>query len=306
MTMEKANLASLAAAGAAILWAVSGVCGKVLLSSTLSPAQLVFYRSAVGSGLLLAGLLAQKRTHLKINLHDLPYLIALGVLGLALTQFAYYGAIQAMSVGLAILLQYLAPLWILLYERLWIKMPLTPSKVLALIAALLGCLLVCVPTSGRPIVSTYGLSLGIASGVFFATYGLMSQRALRTYSEVTVLFYSLLFTALFWGGLTSSGWESLIKLGNGKVWMILYVAVFGTLLPFFLFILALRHLQASQVGIITTLEPVVAATIAWIYLGDRLTAFQIVGGVLVLIAILMLRIKKVPRFFPTGLFQFLI
>jgi drug/metabolite transporter (DMT)-like permease len=88
--------------------------------------------------------------------------------------------------------------------------------------------------------------------------------------------------------------------------MILYVTVFGTLLPFFLFILALRHLQASQVGIITTLEPVVAATIAWIYLGDRLTAFQIVGGLLVLIAILMLRIKKVPRFFPTGLFQFLI
>jgi drug/metabolite transporter (DMT)-like permease len=306
MSMEKANLAHLAAAGAAILWAISGVVGKVLLSGSLSPGQLVFYRSALGSGLLLAGLLAEKRTLLKINLHDLPYLILLGVLGLALTQFAYYGAIQAMSVGLAILLQYLAPLWIVLYERFWIKMPLTSSKVLALVVAILGCLLVCVPTSGKTTVSTYGLFLGIASGVFFATYGLMSQRALRTYSEVTVLFYSLLFTALFWGWVTSSGWTPLGGLGNGKVWMILYVTVFGTLLPFFLFILALRHLQASQVGIITTLEPVVAATIAWIYLGDRLTAFQIVGGVLVLIAILMLRIKKVPRFFPTGLFQFLI
>jgi drug/metabolite transporter (DMT)-like permease len=207
-----------------------------------------------------------------------------------------------MSVGLAILLQYLAPLWILLYERLWKKMPLTSSKVLALILAILGCLLVCVPTSGSTTVSTYGLSLGIASGVFFATYGLMSQRALRAYSEVTVLFYSLLFTALFWGWVTSDGWAPLAKLGNGKVWMILYVAVFGTLLPFFLFILALKHLEASQVGIITTLEPVVAATLAWIYLGESLTAFQIAGGLLVLMGILMLRVKKVPRFFPTYLY----
>jgi drug/metabolite transporter (DMT)-like permease len=306
MSMEKANLAPLAAAGAATLWAISGVVGKMLLSGSLSPGQLVFYRSALGSGLLLAGLLAQKRTLLKINLHDLPYLVLLGVLGLALTQFAYYGAIQAMSVGLAILLQYLAPLWILLYERLWIKMPLTSSKVLALVVAILGCLLVCVPTSGRPTVSSYGLLLGIASGVFFATYGLMSQRALRSYSEVTVLFYSLLFTALFWGLLSSSGWAPLVGLGNGKVWMILYVAVFGTLLPFFLFILALKHLEASQVGIITTLEPVVAATIAWIYLGDRLTVFQIAGGLLVLIAILMLRVKKAPRVFSISLLQFLI
>jgi drug/metabolite transporter (DMT)-like permease len=300
--MKKSNLSPLAAAGAAILWAISGVFGKILLAGSLSPAQLVFYRSALGSGLLLAGLLAQKRALLKISLHDLPYLILLGILGLALTQFAYYGAIQAMSVGLAILLQYLAPLWILLYERLWKKMPLTSSKVLALILAILGCLLVCVPTSGSTTVSTYGLSLGIASGVFFATYGLMSQRALRAYSEVTVLFYSLLFTALFWGWVTSDKWAPLGKVGNAKVWMILYVAVFGTLLPFFLFILALKHLEASQVGIITTLEPVVAATLAWIYLGESLTAFQIAGGLLVLMGILMLRVKKVPRFFPTYLY----
>ncbi|PYV88218.1 MAG: hypothetical protein DMG05_15970, partial [Acidobacteria bacterium] len=282
MTRTKSSLGLPAALAAATLWAIAGVFGKILMRSGLSPAQLVFYRSALGSAVLLIVLFFGNRIRLKIALHDLPFLISLGILGLALTQYTYYGAIQLMNVGLAILLEYLAPLWILLFERLWLKQPLTPAKILALLLALLGCSLVSAEAAGDARISAHGLFLGIASGVCFAAYGLMSQKALKSYQEITVLFYSLLFTALFWRLVTSNHWAALQRLDNFKIGLILYVAILGTVVPFFLFVFALRHLEASQVGIASTLEPAVAAVIAWLYLGERLTPLQIMGGFFVL------------------------
>jgi DME family drug/metabolite transporter len=292
MTCTKSTLGLSAAIAAATLWAVAGVFGKILMASGLSPAQLVFYRSALGSTLLLIVLLFGNRSLLRVALHDLPFLISLGVLGLALTQYTYYGAIQSMNVGLAILLEYLAPLWIVLFERLWLKQPLAPAKILALLLALLGCSLVSVQTAGDARVSAYGLFLGIASGVCFAVYGLMSQKALKSYQEITVLFYSLLFTALFWRLVGSNHWASFQRLDNFKIGLVLYVAVLGTVVPFFLFVFAVKHLGASQVGIASTLEPLVAAVIAWIHLGERLTPLQMVGGFFVLSAIAALSLKR--------------
>ena len=77
--------------------------------------------------------------------------------------------------------------------------------------------------------------------------------------------------------------------------MILYVAVFGTIFPYLLFMRAMKHLSASSTGIISTLEPVVAAVIAWIFLQERLTGLQVVGGLCVLLAIVILQKGSVTR-----------
>ncbi|MSO23173.1 MAG: EamA family transporter [Acidobacteria bacterium] len=71
--------------------------------------------------------------------------------------------------------------------------------------------------------------------------------------------------------------------------MILYLAVFGTIFPYLLFMHALKHLSASQTGIISTLEPVAAAVIAWILLHENLTRLQLSGGLCVLLAIVILQ-----------------
>ena len=295
MPARKLGWAFAAAAGAATLWSISGVFGKILMAGAVSPSQLVFYRSALGSFLLLTFLLTTNWTLLRVALHDLPFLIALGVLGLALTQFLYYAAIQSMNVGLAILLEYLAPFWILLFEHFRLKKPLSRAKILAALLAFSGCVLVSLPFTGGTTTSPKGLLFGIGAGICFAAYSLMSQKALRSYSETTVLFYSLLFTALFWGVLIPNVSSSLLRLDRFLLGLIVYVAILGTLVPFFLFIFALRHLEASDVGIVSTLEPVTAAVIAWTHLGERLTKLQVAGGLLVLSAIVVLQIRKPAR-----------
>jgi drug/metabolite transporter (DMT)-like permease len=292
MSNSKSALGLAAAAGAATLWAISGVFGKILMMAAVSPSQLVFYRSAFGSALLAAILLLKNKALLKVSPRDLPFLIALGVFGLALTQFFYYGAIQSMSVGLAILLEYLAPLWIILFERFWLGRPLARTRILALSLALSGCFLVSVPTEGSGHISLKGFFFGLAAGICFASYSLMSQEALKSYPETTVLFYSLFFTALFWGVLASDIKASWLAMGHFQFGLILYVTTLGTVVPFFLFVFALKRLEASQVGIISTLEPVVAAVIAWVHLGEKLTLMQMTGGFFVLCAVVVLQALK--------------
>jgi drug/metabolite transporter (DMT)-like permease len=241
--------------------------------------------------LLLPVLLWRDRTLLKLSSRDLRFFLAMGTLGLALTQFTYYAAIQSLSVGMAILLQYLAPLWILLFERLWLKLPLTRAKLVALTLALVGCAMVSVQTGAPRHRGNVGILLGLAAGVCLAFYTLMTQHALKSHRALTVLFYSFLFSALFWSASPRS-WQPLSQIEAFKAWMILYVVVLGTILPFLLFIHAVKHLSASHTGIISTLEPVVAAVIAWIFLHETLTGFQLSGGLCVLLAIVILQTNR--------------
>jgi len=278
----------LAAVTAAHLWAVSGVFGKIVMTGPLSPARLVFYRSVLSALMLLAVLLWRDRSLLRLGRKDLPFFLAMGMLGLALTQFTYYAAIQSLNVGMAILLQYLAPLWMLLFERLWLKIPLTRARIAALTLALAGCAMVSVETGSTLHWGNLGVLLGLTAGVCFAFYTLMTRQALKSHRDLTVLFYSFLFSALFWAASPSS-WQPLSQIESFKIWMILYVAVFGTIFPYLLFMRAMKHLSASHTGIISTLEPVVAAVIAWTFLQEQLTVLQLCGGFCVLLAIVILQ-----------------
>lgn len=295
MPLSKSTAGLLASVAAASLWAISGVCGKILMTGALSPARLVFYRSTLGALMLLALLLAREPGLLRLKWRDLPFFAAMGTLGLALTQFTYFSAIQALNVGLAILLQYLAPLWILLFERFLLRLPLTRTKVLALLVALAGCGLVSGETLSNLHLGGYGVFLGVAAGICFAAYSLMTQRASRAYRELTVLFYSLLFSAVFWAVVGADAWLPLSEIERVKVWIIVYVAAFGTVVPYLLFIYALNCLTASRVGIITTLEPAIAALIAWTFLGETLTLVQAAGGFCVLAAICLLQVQPERR-----------
>jgi drug/metabolite transporter (DMT)-like permease len=189
---------------------------------------------------------------------------------------------------MAILLQYLAPLWMLLFERLWLKILLTRARVAALTLALAGCAMVSVETGSTRQWGSVGVLFGLTAGVCFAFYTLMTRHALRSHRDLTVLFYSFLFSALFWGASPGS-WAPLSQIEPFKIWMILYVAAFGTIFPYLLFMRAMKHLSASHTGIISTLEPVVAAVIAWVFLQEELTRLQLCGGLCVLLAIVILQ-----------------
>jgi drug/metabolite transporter (DMT)-like permease len=74
--------------------------------------------------------------------------------------------------------------------------------------------------------------------------------------------------------------------------LVLWVVVLGSIVPFTLFVGALRHLSATRVGIAAMLEPVVATIVAWAWLEESLSASQLAGAAVVLVGILLAQTSR--------------
>jgi len=152
-----------------------------------------------------------------------------------------------------------------------------------------GCALMVGVVGGMgPVVSAQGLAWGLASAFFFAGYTLMGKYAATRYSSWTLLTYGLGAAALFWiiylGGVGDI--VRLLSDPKGLV-AVTFIALVSTIIPFGAFLKALQYIEATKASVTSTLEPVIAAVVAWIVLGEALTGTQLLGGVLVICAILL-------------------
>jgi drug/metabolite transporter (DMT)-like permease len=278
---------------AAILWAVSGSSAKFLFHSGISPFQLVQLRITLAVAVLFVGLLVTNRKLLKISRSDIPYFAILGTFGMAAVQFTYLFAISKIQVAAAILLQYLAPVFIAIFSMIFIRE--TPSKatILSIVLAFSGCYLV---------VGAYNLSLlnmnllgiasGIASAVSFAWYSVLGEYGMRRYNPWTVLFFACLFAAVLWN-VAHPPFESFLHAYSPIQWAwILYIAVCGTVLPFGLYLEGVNLIRSTRASITGTLEPISAGVISYFFLNEIMEPLQLTGGVFVVTAVVLLQIKQ--------------
>jgi drug/metabolite transporter (DMT)-like permease len=274
---------------AALLWAISGTVSKFIFSGGVSPIELVQFRAA-GSAVLLALILrVQNPSLLNIKPRDAGYFAVLGGL-LAVTQFTYLFAISKTLVAVAILLQYQAPLVVALYTLFIIREKLPATTVVAMIFSLLGCYLV---VGGYNLsilsMSKTGIFSGLCSAVTFALYTITSETVMRRYPPWTVLFYAFAVAAI----ILNTIYPPFHALGNSHAlamwWWVFFVTLFGTILPFTLYSLGIQRIRPTHASVTATLEPIAAAVISYIFLGEILEPLQIVGAIAVITAIIVLQ-----------------
>jgi drug/metabolite transporter (DMT)-like permease len=199
-------------------------------------------------------------------------------------QGTYYFAIARLGVGLAILLQYLAPALIVGFELLRGRRVGRRVLVSAL-AAIVGTALLVrgVGQVGRAI-ALVDWMVGFGAALAFAFYIVYSKRGLARYAPETVLFYTFLVAGVFWACVTPP-WRILAAGYDATLWLAFAaLGVFSTLVPFVCFYAGLRRLPAAEAGIMATLEPVVAVVSAAVVLGEGLGPIQWLGAILVLAA----------------------
>ena len=295
MTQGKSSAAKgyLCVVIAALMWASSGTAGKALFDAGMSPFDLVQIRVTLASGILLLVFLLFSRGLLLLRPRDIPFFLFMGGVVMAVVTGSYLYTISKIQVAAAILIQYLAPIFVAIFAMLfWNEKP-TFQKIAALFLAFVGCFLV---------VGGYNLALlqmnllgilgGLTSAITFAGYSLLGERAMHRYRPWTVLFYALAFSALTWHvvyppftylragySLTQWGW-------------IFYIAVVGTILPFGLFFAGINHIRSTRASITATLEPIFAGFLAFILLGETLLFLQVVGGCMVILAIVLLQLQQ--------------
>jgi drug/metabolite transporter (DMT)-like permease len=290
-TRHPARGYALAAAGAT-MWALNGNMARYLLDDGVSAFRLSELRS-LGSWLILLLVLGLARPELlRVERRDLPALAALGVVGLAGVHATYFLAIDRLEIGVAVTIQYLAPLLLLLWLRLVHGRHLAPSLWGAVGLSVLGCFLV-VRAYDVDSLDALGVAAAFGAALTFAFYMVGSERAGHTHEPVTTLFWAFGFASLFWA-LTTPWWT--FPFGDldstRNVLLAAGVVIVGTLLPFVCLVAAVRHVPASRAAVVATLEPVLAAVFAWIIHDEALAAVQVAGGVAVLAAVVWVQARR--------------
>jgi drug/metabolite transporter (DMT)-like permease len=285
---------------AAALFAVNGTVSKVVLESGITPVQLTEVRSAGACVAFALALLLMRPGALRVRPAELPFLAAFGIAGVAFVQWLYFVAIHRLPVGIALLIQYIGPLLVALWARFVLHEHVRRRMWVALVLAITGLSLIVEVWTGSLELDELGVLAALGAAVAYAVYVLMAEQGVRTRDPVSLSCYGFLFAALFWL-VVAPPWEfpagrlgdSVSLLGNlerfhAPVWLLtLGVIVLGTTVTFGLIVASLRHVSATRVGIIAMLEPVGAALVAWLWLGETLGAGQLVGGAIVLVGIVL-------------------
>jgi drug/metabolite transporter (DMT)-like permease len=284
---------------AALLFSLNGTVSKVVLQSGISSLELTQVR-ATGAFLGFAVILAMtRRESLRLRRREIPYLVVFGIAGVALVQWLYFVSIGRLPIGIALLIEYIAPILIALWAWAVFKEPIRRRIWVALVLAILGLAVVVEVWSGLSL-DGLGVAAALSAAVAYAIYVLMAERAVRWRDPASLTAYGFLFAALFWAAVQPV-WrfpagrldDSVSLLGNVErfalpVWvLLLYVVVAGTMVTFLLVAAALRHISATRVGILAMLEPVVASGVAFAWLGESFGTAQLLGGAIVLTAILL-------------------
>jgi drug/metabolite transporter (DMT)-like permease len=284
------------AAAAAALWGIGGTVAKYLFGHGVTALALTQIRQTLSFALLMGFLLFARRDLARIGPRDVPYFAVLGAGGLALVQISYYSAIARIQVAAGILLQYMAPVFILLYAAVFMKEKIKRAKLVSLAMAVAGCALVAGAYDVDFLkLNLAGVAWGLVSAVCFSFYTLFGQAGLRKYNAMTLFAYSCGFASIPWWIINppsvffATQYSPLIWLG------FLYIALLGTIAPFLLYLKALERMEASRVSITSTLEPLVAGVVAFLFIGENMSLLQLAGGALVIGGIILLQRSPAPE-----------
>jgi drug/metabolite transporter (DMT)-like permease len=240
---------------------------------------------------VLVGLKGWQR--IRLPARDLAHCFLLGTLGVAVSNYFYYVAIQRTNVATAIIVQYTAPVWVLFYVVARGHQKLSPQKVAAVALAVTGIALVIDVLGTRSgsafRLDKYGMIAALLASFSFAFYNVAGHGILARHDRWRVLVWTLASAAAFWL-VVNPPWKVAAAHYAPAQWTFLFVfSMISVLGAFSLYFLGLQYLEPTRAIIASCLEPVFSILLAALLLGEVLRPIQTVGIVFVLAAIVIVQ-----------------
>jgi drug/metabolite transporter (DMT)-like permease len=292
----------------AVLFVQNAGVSRVALRAGVDPASLTSIRVTGTVLVLLVVAAVFRRDALRPPRGRLAVLIvAHGLFGVAALQWTYFVAIDRLPVGMALLLEYQAPLLVALWarfvqreqvrRRLWLGLALAWGGLAAATGIWRGLQ-----------VDAVGIAAGLGAAVCFAAYFLIGEHGVGLLDPLRVILWSFLCAAVALNvvhpvtslpvGLLDDRVSLLGRLGEhtAPVWTVLvWIIVVGTVFPFGVELVALRHLRATTVTMVAMLEPIGVSGLGWVWFAESLDAVALVGGVAVVAGIVLaLSARRAP------------
>jgi drug/metabolite transporter (DMT)-like permease len=281
----------------AALFGVNGTVSTLALQAGIPPTRLTALRCTGAAVCLLAVLAVIAPRRLRLTWREVPFLAVFGVVGVAMTQFLYYYAIGRMPVGIALVFEMTAPVFIALYVWLVRREKVRSRLWLALLLSLSGLILVAEVWEGGGSLNPQGVGAALIAALCLAAYYLLGERGTVNRDPVALTCWSFVAAAIFWA-VAAPWWQFHTDLGTrvpvslgsltAPLWvLVVWIVVLGAIVPFWLSIAALRHLPPTAAGLVATAEPVFASIVAWLWVEQVLSGWQVAGGVVVLTGIVL-------------------
>ncbi|MFB9930428.1 DMT family transporter [Amycolatopsis halotolerans] len=266
-----------------VLFASSGPLAKAVLDTGWSPAAVTAVRIGLAAVLLTPAVALLRPRALRFRRAELWLPLGYGLLGVAGVQLFFFVAVSRIPVAVAMVLVNLSPVLVALWVRVVRRTRLPVAVWLGIALAIAGLVLIAGLGPGARL-DFLGVAAGLASAVCSAGYFLLGERGARQHDPlgmtaaglaigaVAVLAVSPLWTMKAAAGPVTMG-DAMMP-----VWLALPVlAVFGTVLPYLAGLRALGGLPVALAGVLALAEPLAAALLAWLLLGQELVPAQVIG-----------------------------
>jgi drug/metabolite transporter (DMT)-like permease len=257
------------------------IFGRYAYAADMDTFTVLFLRFSVAA-VLMGILLAARRESLPKG-RVLGQLIGMGALGYVGQSFMYLTAINYASAGLVALLLYLYPFFVLVLSALVFKEEITRIKIVALVLALIGTALTVDPSGGQLI----GALMAVTAAAIYSVYIIVGTNVMKHVSAVqssTVIFAS---AGVVFGLITAVNGAHFPTANSG--WFAMAgIVLIATVIPVVTFLAGLEMIGPTNAAMLSTLEPVVTVLLAaWLF-QERLNAISLVGGALILVAVILL------------------
>lgn len=267
------------------------------MESGLSALRLTQIRTVGAFLILFLYVFFKNRDSLKIKGKELPLLIAFGLFGFAAVNVFYFLAIQKLNVGIALIIEFTAPIWIALWMRFIQKKIVSKLMWWGLVVGLTGLVLIAQVWRGLTL-DGLGVIYALLDALALAVYFLLGEKLVGVKSSEATMAWGLGISSAFFA-IIQPWWNfPFEKLGKvvdltGRLagvsipayFLILWIVILGTAVPYFLVLNGLRGLSAATSSSIGMLEPVFGGIFAWIFLYEKLNFTQSMGAIVVLIGI---------------------
>ena len=271
----------------AVLWGFSGMCSQFVQQQRMMSAEWVVAMRLVIAGVItvVAAFYQGRASIFKVfsDWKDTLRLVIFGVLGMWMCQYTYFKAIAYAGAGIATVLQYVGPALIILYISIT---RLTLPRVAEVVSVVLA-------TVGTAIIALQGvwdisalddtlLIWGMLSAVAVGIYTLQPVPLLKKYGTAPIVGFGMLIGGTF-------AWIATQPSSEGIVWGII---IFGTVVSFNAYLEGVRRVGAVTGSILSSIEPISAAVLAWLLLGNEFTQWDIIGMTLIIVTIFILAWDK--------------
>jgi drug/metabolite transporter (DMT)-like permease len=264
------------------------IFGRFAYADGMDIFTVLFLRFGISAAFMTVILLLRKEQFPRGRI--LAQLVGMGALGYVGQSFSYMTAIKYASAGLVALLLYLYPMFVLILSVLVFREKLTGVKIPALILALIGTALTVDPAGGQ----ITGILLAIAAALIYSVYIIVGTNVMKHVSAVQSSMVIFASAGAVYGLLTLINGAT-FPVSNAGWMAVLGLIVISTIIPVVTFLAGLERIGPTNAAMLSTLEPVVTVLLAaWLF-GETLLPIVLLGGGLILTAVVLLTRAELRR-----------